>query len=322
MPVSLQIPKKTWSGAVQEVTLGATPDEGGTRGRRVTVGGETTLPFLHFEGEIPHRPVVAVEVFDREPDDWPLLLLEAWGDVLLEPGAWAAHAEEEGADVIVVRLSLSHVDGTPTSAAGARSTVRRVLDATPLPLIVFGPGQANADAELLRAVAEEAEGERIALGICEENHYREIVEAALEHDHLVTARSPMDVNLCKQLNILITDVGLPADRILMDPTTASLGYGLEYGYSVMERLRLAALQGDRMTQMPMLVTPGAEVWRQKEARVGDGVPASWGSWEERAVLWETMTATTLLEAGADIVTVRHPDTVRQVQTFIQRLMEG
>jgi acetyl-CoA decarbonylase/synthase complex subunit delta len=130
----------------------------------------------------------------------------------------------------------------------------------------------------------------------------------------------MDVNLSKQLNILIKDMGMPMERIVMDPTTGALGYGIEYGYSVMERLRLAALQGDGMTQQPMLVTPGEEAWRTKEARAGDGVPGEWGDWAERAINWETLTASTLIESGADIVVLRHPESVKRIQAMIEGLM--
>ncbi len=132
----------------------------------------------------------------------------------------------------------------------------------------------------------------------------------------------MDVNLAKQLIILIHDMGLPLERIMMDPTTGALGYGIEYGYSVMERLRLAALQGDSMTQQPMLVTPGEEAWRTKEARTDEGVPETWGNWAERAINWETLTASTLLESGADIVALRHPESVKRVQTMINALMKN
>jgi len=142
----------------------------------------------------------------------------------------------------------------------------------------------------------------------------------MANGHLVSARTPMDVNLSKQLNILISDMGLPADRILMDPTTGALGYGIEYGFSVMERLRLAALQGDAMTQLPMIVTPGFEAWKTKESKVGEGVPAAWGEWQKRAVNWEVLTATTLLESGADIIVLRHPESVKQVKAAIDELM--
>ena len=195
-----------------------------------------------------------------------------------------------------------------------------VLGVTGLPLMVFGPGIADLDNELLVAVAEETAGERLVLGVCEDKNYRTIVAAAMAHGHLVDSRTPMDVNLAKQLIILTRDVGLPMDRILMDPSTGALGYGIEYGYSVMERLRLAALNGDSMTQQPMLVTPGEEGWKLKESKVGEGVPASWGNWNERAVTWEVLTSSTLLQSGADIVVLRHPDSITEIKSVIQRLM--
>jgi acetyl-CoA decarbonylase/synthase complex subunit delta len=173
---------------------------------------------------------------------------------------------------------------------------------------------------LLVAVAEATKGERLVLGICEDKNYRTIVATALANGHLVDSRTPMDVNLAKQLIILIHDMGLPLDRILMDPTTGALGYGIEYGYSVMERLRLAALQGDAMTQLPMLVTPGFEAWKTKESKVGEGVPASWGDWLNRAIHWETLTAISLVESGADVVVLRHPESVRRVKAAIEELM--
>jgi acetyl-CoA decarbonylase/synthase complex subunit delta len=198
--------------------------------------------------------------------------------------------------------------------------VKAVLGATGLPLIVFGPGQVDLDNALLVPVAEATKGERLLLGICEDKNYRTIVATAMANGHLVSARTAMDVNLAKQLNILISDMGLPLDRVIMDPTTGALGYGIEYGFSVMERLRMAALQGDAMTQLPMIVTVGAETWKTKESKVGDGVPAAWGEWRERGINWETMTAITLLESGADIVVLRHPESVKRVKAAIADLM--
>ncbi|HID85970.1 MAG TPA: acetyl-CoA decarbonylase/synthase complex subunit delta [Anaerolineae bacterium] len=322
MPVTVEIPKEKWVGKVREVTLGATSAEGGTRSRTVTVGGETTLPFLHFEGEVPHPPAIAIEIQDRKPDGWSPLLLAAWGDVMEDPAAWAKAAEERGADIVLLRFNLTDAQGQENTPERAAQIVREVLQATGLPLIVRGPGQADMDNELLVAVAEEAKGERIVLGLCEEKNYRTIAAAALAHDQLVISSTPMDVNLSKQLIILIHDVGMPLDRILMDPTTGALGYGIEYGYSVMERLRLAAFQGDAMTQQPMICFVGEETWRAKESKVGQGVPEAWGDWEERAITWEAMTAATLIESGADIVALRHPESVRRVRRTIEKLMAG
>lgn len=320
MAVTVELPKEKWAGKVREVTLGATSTEGGTRATTLTVGGESTLPFLHFDGAIPHRPALAVEIKDRAPDDWSPLLAEAWGEAMRDPATWARAAEAAGADVIVLTLSLTTADGKPNTPENARAVVRRVLNATGLPLGVIGPGQAEMDNALLVPVAEEAKGERLVLGSCEDKNYRTLVAAAMANGHLVTSKTPMDVNLAKQLVILVHDMGMPLDRIIMDPTTGALGYGIEYGYSVMERLRLAALQGDSMTQQPMIVTPGEEAWKTKEAKVGEGVPPSWGDWRTRAIEWETLTASTLLHAGADIVVVRHPQSLARLKTMVNGLM--
>lgn len=318
MPV--EIPKDKWPGSVREVTIGATAADGGTRTSVVTIGGEKAMPFMHFESELPHSPIIALEIRDHRPDDWSDLLMEKWGEVLDDPGRWAKAAEAAGAHMLQLTLSLTDLDGNPTTPEAAVTAVKAVLGASGLPLAVFGPGQAELDNELLVAVAEATKGERLLLGICEDKNYRTIVATAMANNHLVSARTAMDVNLAKQLNILISDMGLPLDRIIMDPTTGALGYGIEYGYSVMERLRLAALQGDAMTQLPMLVTPGAETWKAKESKVGEGVPKSWGEWEERAINWETLTAVALVESGADIVVLRHPDSVKRVQAVIDDLM--
>lgn len=321
MPVTVEVPIEKWAGSIRPITLGATAADGGTRSKVVTLGGQKALPFLAFEGELPNPPLVAVEVWNRNPgEDWPAPLVEAWGAVLDDPAAWAKAAEAAGADLVMLRFATVDAAGERMTDAAARKVLRAVLDATGLPLIVLGPGQAELDNEILVACAEEGAGEKLVLGACEDKNYRTIVAAALANGHLVTAKTPMDVNLSKQLTILIHDMGMPLERIITDPTTGALGYGMEYGYSVMERLRLAALQGDTMTQQPMLVTPGEEAWRTKEARAGEGVPAAWGDWGTRAVNWETMTAAALIESGADVVALRHPVTVARVKKMIAALM--
>lgn len=310
----MEIPKDKWPGSIKTVTIGATSAEGGTRSRVVSVGGHTTLPFMHFEAPMANPPVVALELKSRKPEDWSPLLMEAWADVADDPAQWAKKAEAVGADLLALALS------SEDSIDDAVRTVRAVLGASGLPLVVWGPGQAEKDNELLVPVAEATKGEKVVLGICEDKNYRTIVATAMANGHCIQARTPMDVNLSKQLNILISDMGMPKDRILMDPTTGALGYGIEYGYSVMERLRLAALQGDAMTQQPMIVTPGFEAWKTKEAKVGEGVPEGWGDWRARALHWETLTAVALIETGADIVVLRHPESLLRVKDAIGELV--
>lgn len=317
---AIELPKEKYAGKVREIVLGATKDQGGTRAKTVTIGGESALPFMYFEGAIPHKPALAIEIQDRKPSDWSPILVDAWKAVIDSPVQWAQAAEALGVELIMLKLNATMADGSKNNAANAVKVVKEVLAATTLPLIVFGPGQAELDNELLVAVAEATKGERLVLGICEDKNYRTIVAAAMANDHLVNSRTPMDVNLAKQLVILIHDMGLPLERIVMDPTTGALGYGIEYGYSVMERLRLAALQGDGMTQQPMLVTPGEEAWRVKESKVGTDVPAMWGDWAERAVHWETITASALVETGANVLVMRHPEAVKRVQKMIAELV--
>ena len=314
MPI--EIPKEKSAGTVRTVTLGATKEQGGTRARTLTLGGEAALPYLDFEGSLPNPPGFAIEIRDHKPEDWSPLLYAAWGEAMDDPGDWARAAEVAGADLIYLVLSAAKADGLKNDAANARAVVRKVLTATTLPIAVVGPGQADLDNELIVAAAEEAKGERVLIGICEDKNYRTIVAAALANDHLVQSKTPMDVNLSKQLVILIHDMGMPLERIVMDPTTGALGYGIEYGYSVMERLRMAALQGDTMTQQPMMVNPGEEAWKVKESRVGEGVPAAWGDWERRALNWEGITATALVHSGANLLVLRHPATLKRIRALV------
>ena len=311
----IAVPTEKWAGQIREVTLG------GDSRRQVVVGGASTLPFLHFEGSIPHRPAIAIDIEDRPPERWSSALEEAWGDVLQQgPAAWAQKAVEAGADIVALTLRSADPEFGDTGPEQAAETVKQVLAAVDVPLIVYGPGIAEKDNEVLVAVADATAGETLALGLCEGKNYRTIAATCLANGHIAIANSPIDINLAKQLNILISDMGLPADRVLMDPTTGALGYGLEYTYSVMERLRLAALQGDAMTAMPMIVNPGTEAWRFKEGKAQEGVPSEWGDLANRGVAWESLTAISLLQAGADIVVMRHPKAVALTKEAVANLM--
>lgn len=313
MPV-VEVPVEKWTGKVNQVTLGA----GGRKS--ITVGGENTLPFLKFEGSMPQRPAVAIEVQDKQPKDWSSHLVSAWGDALKDPAIWAKKAAEYGADIIVLSLKSAHPEEGNTGAAEAKKNVSAVLAAVDLPVIVIGPGVVAKDNEVLIAAAEAGRGQRLALGNCEEKNYRTIAATCIADGHIAIGTTPIDINLAKQLNILLCEVGLKPDSILMDPSTGALGYGLEYSYSVMERLRLACLMGDSMTAMPMICTPGDESWRQKEAKAIEGIPKNWGDNKTRAIIWEELTAIALLNAGANILVMHHPKVVESVKATIKRLM--
>jgi len=310
----VEIPIEKWTGKVKEVKLG-----GGGR-KEVVVGGETTLPFLTFEGSIPNPPKIAIEVRDSEPSGWPSPLLSAWGDAVKDPGAWAKKAVEFGADIIALKLVSAHPEGGNTGAAEAKAAVDKVLSAVDLPVIVTGPGVAEKDNEVLTAVSEAAKGQRIALGNCEEKNYRTIAAVCISDGQVAIAKTPLDINLCKQLNIMLSDIGVQMDSIIMDPDTGALGYGIEYGYSINERLRLAALGGDAMTALPIINHVGWETWRQKEARASEGVPAAWGDLEERSVIWEEVTASSVINAGCNIVVMCHPKAIERVRSTIDKLV--
>ncbi|MDZ4065138.1 MAG: acetyl-CoA decarbonylase/synthase complex subunit delta, partial [Coriobacteriia bacterium] len=245
--MSFANPVEQSKGHIREVVLGS--GEGA-----ITIGGARALPFYAFDGELPHCPAVAMEVYDAPPTGWPPALTDVIGDVMGDPAAWAkACVERHGADLICVQLASTDPNGADTSPGDAAATVRSVVDAVSVPIIVYGCGNADKDAEVLKQVAETVSDVRLALGPATEDNYKAITAAALGYGHVVVAETPIDVNMAKQLNILITQMGLDADRIIIDPSTGAVGYGVEYGYTVMERLRLAALaQNDDMTQMPMI----------------------------------------------------------------------
>jgi acetyl-CoA decarbonylase/synthase complex subunit delta len=319
MPV--EVYKDKFTGKVQEVILGATKEQGGTRAYTVKLGGSSTLPFLFYEGEIPNRPVIAMEVWDIKPD-WNPCFEPYFGDVWNDPAAWAKKAEEYGADVIYLRLKGADVElensKTPEECA---KIVKDVLAATGAPLMVEGPGQPEKDNDVLQAVAEAAAGENIALGVAEKDNYRGIAAAAMMGKHCIIGRSPVDINILKQLNIMISEMGVPVDKIINDPLTGGLGYGIEYSYSIMERARWGALIGDKMMALPVACLAGSEAWRAKEANAtGEDASPAWGDQKDRGVMWEAMTAAALLQAGGDLVLMRHPEAVKYVKKQIEALM--
>ena len=319
---ALPIPTQPATQPLWEVTLGATRAEGGTRGRTVTVGGASAMPFHLWEGRMPHRPAVALEVFDQIGVRFPKVLRGAWGSLLQEPATMARVAvEKHGVDLVAVRLDGTHPEGGRSIQQGV-DIVGRVLEAVDVPLIVTGPGHFERSNELAKAVAQAFEGERLLLSWTEQDNYRTIAGAALAYGHRVVAQSPIDVNIGKQMVILMTNMGLPQDQIVLDMMTGAMGYGIEYTYSVMERARLAGLGGDPMLAGPMLVTPGQECSKVKEYNASEADFPSWGELSSRAALWELTTATSLLYAGADLLVMNHPQAAQALKKTILQLMDG
>lgn len=318
MPVTLV--KERYTSKVGEVVLGATSEQGGTRTSTVTVGGDSALPFLHFEGEIQNRPVIAMEVNDIVPS-WNENIISQFGDVLGDPAAWAKKCVDDfKADLIYLKFIGADPDGENRSPEDCARIVKDVLAAVGVPLIVAGCDNDEKNNEIIAAIAEATAGENLLLGLAEQDNYKSITAAAMVHKHTVIARSPLDINICKQLNILINEMGLPLNKIVIDPMIGGLGFGIEYAYSIMERARLGALANDKMLSMPMICTVGYEANRCKEANASADEFPGWGDLQDRGVLWEAVTASAMLEVGASILVMRNPSAVRLVQKNIADLM--
>ena len=305
---------QTITGRVNTVAIGATQSDGGTRARQIVVGGAADIPFA--EGAKPNV-AFALEVLDREPEDWPEALANALGDAVRDPVEWAAKAEEWGADMVCLRLESTHPDGGDASPEEAAETVNRVLQASGLPLIIVGSGESAKDAEIMPAVCEAAAGERCLIGCALDTNYRTFAAVAQANGHALIAETPIDLNLAKQLNILIGDTGFPTTDIVIHHLTSGLGYGLEYTYSIMERTRLAALQGDVFLSQPMINFMGADTWRCKEVTTPTEEAPEWGDLRRRAVIWEASSAIAYICAGADVVVMRHPEAIARVKAEIR-----
>ena len=309
--------KISYSGKIMEVVLG--------RGdKTLTVGGETAYPFHTFEGDMPHRPVLAMEVWDMEPDDWPQACSKPFEGVLGDPAAWAKKCVEEyGADAIVLQLKSTDPNGEDAPPEAASATVGKVLEAVDVPVIIWGSANVNKDSEVLKKIAEDHPEKNLLLGPVEEDNHKAVGAAVLAYKHSIISSSPIDVNLAKQLNILLTNLGVPMEKIIIDPTTGGLGYGLEYSYSVMERIRMAALvQEDDKLVLPMINNVGNEVWKSKEAKLEgeESAAANMGDDLTRGVLMEATAAVAYLLAGSDILILRHPDTVKLIRGFIEGML--
>lgn len=314
--MSLPEYQESWKSSIGTLTLGT--EENG--GRTVTIGGHTTLPFLHFEGKTT-PPAIALEVWDIAPPDWPAPLTDAWAGVLDDPVEWAKRGVEEvGVDMICLHLMGASPDLADATPEACCEVAEAVADAVPVPLFIWGCGDNEKDNEVLAAVSRALKGRNFLFGMAEEDNYKTLTVSCLADDHAIVGLSPLDINMQKQMNILISDMGFPVERIVAYPANGGLGYGFEYSYSILERSRLAGLGGDTMMSTPVLCVIGAETWKAKESNADESIMPGWGQLTERAVMWEATTATALLPAGVDILVMRHPEAIATVQAAVADLM--
>ncbi len=309
--------KESYAGAIKQIAIGKGDNA-------VTVGGETSYPFYQFEGEMPNKPRIAMEIWDMEPDEWPEAALVPFKDVIGDPAAWAKKCVDEfGAEMIVLQLKSADPNGTNASPADVSATVKKVLAAIDVPLILWGTANIEKDEAVFKQVCQDHEGAQLTIGPVEDKNHKSIGAAAMAYGHTVISSSPIDVNLAKQVNILLENLGMPMDRIIVDPTTGGLGYGMEYSYSMMERLGMAALsQGDDKLQFPLINNLANEVWKCKEAKQSVAEAPTLGDPERRGILMEAVGAVSYLMAGSNILIMRHPESIRLAKAFINLVSDG
>jgi acetyl-CoA decarbonylase/synthase complex subunit delta len=288
------------------------------------LGGQNAFPFYDFEGTFPHKPKLAIQIWDMDPgESLSAPLAKAFAGVTGDPGAWAKKAVEYGADIVCLCLKSSDPNDQNTGPAEAVAATKKVLDAVDVPVIVFGVDNKDKDIETLSAICDKFAGKNLIVGPVTDKNYKQIGAQALAYGHSVIARSPIDVNLAKQLNILLMDLGIKPDKILIDPNTGGLGYGMEYCYSVMERLEAAALlQADDKLQQPIINMLGEEIWKTKEANQTVEAVPTLGDQTSRGVLMEVTEAVSLLAAGTSLLVLSHPESLKLVRYYIDLWYDG
>ncbi len=311
---------ESFTGEVYRITIGATKETGGTRTSTVTVGGAKNMLYGGSVEQLSEKPVIAMDVLDTRPQDWPDALSQNYEDVFDSPADWAKKCVEEfGAELICIKFDGIHPDKANKDSAHAVKVTEEVLKAVGVPLVLWGCGNDQQDNQVMPKVSEAAKGEKCLIGIVKEDNYKALTAIALADGHNLITAAPLDINIAKQVNILVADMGFPLERIVTFQATGALGYGIEYAYSIQERQRLAALGGDKMMAMPAICDVGYESWRAKEARLTDA--PGWGAAEDRGPMWEAATAICLLQAGVDIIRMRHPRAAAIVRNFINQIWQ-
>jgi CO dehydrogenase/acetyl-CoA synthase delta subunit len=294
-------PVETYTGKVKEVVIGA-------GNKAVKIGGENILPLHYFEGASTNRALIALEVDDSGAAGWSEWAVEPFKDVVSDPVKWAARCLEKGADLICLRLDGTDPQGLNKTADEAAALVKKVAAGISAPLIVYGSGDEKKDVEVLTAVAAACKGENLLLGPAVKENYEAIARAVSENGHCIIAQTPMDINLEKELNVKLLKT-IPPEKIVIDPLASAVGYGMEYSFTITERTKhVGVMFGDVAMQMPIIADLGAECWKTSQAKAD----------REQGILWEGVTAMTLLLGGANILVLRHPESARLIRDAVRK----
>lgn len=285
----------------------------------VSIGGEKSLPFLGSEG---FKAAVGIAISDTT-DEWAPCFTDIYGDAMKDAAAFAkAAVEKSGADFLLVNLASADPNGADNSVENCVATAVAIEAAIDVPLVVQGCNNAEKDAKLLEEVAKALEGKNVVLFSAVEDSYKTVGAAGgMAYGQKVGAESSVDINLAKQLNILLTQLGVKAQDIIMDVGTAAVGYGFEYVASTMDRIRLAALgQNDDTLQMPIMTDVSKDSWGVKESVVIEAEAPEWGSQEARGIGVEVSTAASCVVGGSNAVIVRHPESAKTIKAMVAGLV--
>jgi acetyl-CoA decarbonylase/synthase, CODH/ACS complex subunit delta len=316
IPATFVKPLGQYTQSIQEITLGATKGQGGTRGNTITIGGHTAPAWDLFQAPPKHVPIVAADVFDM-PISLAKMVKMHYKEVLDDPAEWAKLVVNKfGADAVTIHLISTDRAISDTSPNDAAKVIEDVLQAVKVPIIIGSAGDPVKDGPVLAKAAEVCEGEKTLLCSATVDVYEDIAIAAKKHDQLVLSWTSIDINQQKELNRRLFE-WLTPEQIVIDPTTAALGYGLEYAFTIMQRMRIGGLLGDEELRFP-ISSGTTNAWAAREAWLKN---PELGPRELRGPIWESVTALALLLAGGDLFMMMHPAAIKTVHDLVGWMKE-
>ena len=306
---------QTFSAAIKAVEIG-------TGDKAITIGGENVLPLYSFDAEIANAPKIGVEILDTGFENAPAGLKAFYEGCTSMADMAKKAATIEGASFICLHFEGADPNGADRSVDECVADAKAVAEAVDLPIVIMGCKNNEKDSDLFNKCSEALQGKNILVLAAKEETYKAVgASAGLAYGQKVGAESSVDINLAKQLNVLLTQLGVKQDSIVMHVGTAAAGYGFEYVVSTMERIRLAALgQNDNTLQMPVMTPVASEAWNVKEAMASEADMPEWGDVETRGIDMEVVTASAVLSAGTNAVILRHPQSIATVSKLINALM--
>ena len=313
--MSFEPKKQPYRGKINAVTLG-------TGDKAVVIGGQNVLPFYTFDAPIEHAPKIGVEISDLA-SEWKSAGLSEFYAGCTTMVDYARKAETmEGADFLCLHFESADPNGVNRSVADCVADAKAVADAVSMPIVIMGCKNIEKDGELFSKIAEALQGKNILVLSARSEDYKTVgASVALAYGQKVGAETADDINLAKQLNIMLKGLTVKPESIVMNVGTAAVGYGFEYVASTLDRIRLAALdQSDADLQMPIMSPVSPDAWSVKESTASEDDEPAWGNQEERGISMEISTAAANLTGGADAVIMRHPAAVATIRKFISELV--